>query len=137
MPRLSCSDLIWLDRRRRPSMTLGPLWWWLAGWVLIAVVTVLLVIEWDLSGPAQRWLGALLFVVCIGYISIEAVVSVQRFRAYKRELSERGLQHFVPVPPSLDLIRAGHLGGRSAAGTIGTKVSVTRSATCGRRTVLS
>lgn len=83
-------------------MTLGPLWWWLAGWALVAFITVFLVIEWDLSGSTQRWLGAVLFVVCIGYISIVAVVSVRRFRAYKRELAERGLQHFVPISPSVD-----------------------------------
>jgi cytochrome c oxidase assembly factor CtaG len=91
-----------LDRRGRVFMALGPLWWWIAGLVIIVAggaVPIAVLSPTDLS---RRWVAVIIAVVLICYCVLAVKAARPRWKRYLAEPTRDGLRHEQSTPLGTD-----------------------------------
>lgn len=91
------SGLVKFDRRNRPFMGMGPLWWWLLA-LPILFGLVLLVLSLPVERTPRRWLGLACGLAMLSWVVAYFWLFIRRLQAYRRELKRRGLRHAIAVP---------------------------------------
>lgn len=79
-------------------MALGPLWWWIAGFVLIVAAGTAPIAALSPGDPLRRWVGIIFALVLIGYVLLALKAARSRWKSYREELTRRGCQHGRPMP---------------------------------------